>query len=137
MWRTRSDPSAADVEDFIGVAVADIVGRRQAQPARVVAGADDVTGRGRELIGEHGFAARPPLGVGVGERGQSGGTGADVEFVDDGVGGGEQQGVAAGVLVGQPCLERHVGGGLVGADMHAAVVDVEADARRVAGPQSQ
>ena len=89
------------------------------------------------MIGEHGFAARAPLGVGLGERGQPGGTGADVEFVDDGVGGGEQQGVAARALIGQPCLKRHVGGGLVGTDMHAAVVDVEADARRVPGPQSQ
>jgi len=71
------------------------------------------------------------------ERGQPGRTGADVEFVHDGVGGGEQQGVAAGALIGQPCLERHVGGGLVSTDMHAAAVDVEADARRVPGPQSK
>jgi len=43
-------PLDTHFEDLIGVAVADIVGRRQAQPASVVAGADDVTGRGRKLI---------------------------------------------------------------------------------------
>ena len=74
-------------------------------------------------------------GVGVG--GQAVGAGAGVELVDDVVGRGEQDGVPAGGQVGPPRLVGHVGGGLVGADVDAVVVDVEADAGRVGVVQRQ
>ena len=67
----------------------------------------------------------------VGVGGQSVGAGAGVECVDDVVGRREQDGVRAGGQVGPPRLVGHVGGGLVGADVDAVVVDVEADAGRV------
>src|SRR6202011_512638 len=59
------------------------------------------------------------------------------EHVDGVVGGGQQQGIAAGVEVGGPGVIGHVGGRGVGADVDAVVVDVVADAGGVQGAQCQ
>ena len=69
--------------------------------------------------------AGPP----VGETVQAG---AFVEFGDLFVGGRQQDGVPPGCDVGGPGGIGHVGGVLVGADVHALVVDVERDAGGIA-----
>jgi hypothetical protein len=89
------------------------------------------------LVGEHGLATRPPVRVGRDVGGQTCGAGAGVEVVDDRVGGSQEQAVAPGVVVGQPRRKRGVRGGLVGADVNAPGVDVEADPGRVAAAQRQ
>ena len=69
--------------------------------------------------------------------GEAVGAGAGVEVVDDVVGGGEQEAVARRRPVGPPRSVGHVGGGFVGADVDAVVVDVEADAGGVGVVQRQ
>ena len=63
--------------------------------------------------------------------------GAFVELGDQVVGGGQQDGVAAGGAVGGPRCVGHVGGGGIGADMDTVVVDVEADSGGVTGADGQ
>src|SRR5213079_1710664 len=99
------------------------------QPARVAPGAHHVPGGGGELVGQDRL---PPDVHAVAFGGQAVAAGAGVEGIDGVVGRSEQQTVAAGLKVGAPGGVGHVGGGFVGADMDAVVVDVVADAAGVA-----
>ena len=131
-------PVWGDVDDGEGVAVADVIGARQGQLAVVAAGADDIPDAGGQAIRQHGLAARRRVRVCLVERrGQPCGACPDVEFVDDRVGGSQQQAVAAGVLVGLPGGEGGVGGGLFGADVDAAGIEVEADPGGVPAAQRE
>src|SRR6476659_536286 len=122
-----------DFGDGVAVAVADEVGAPDRDPARVFSGADGVPDTGGQLVGQHHCAGARGVGVG----GEAVDAGAGVERADDVGGGGQQYGVCAGGQVGSPRVVGHVGGGVVGADMDAVVVDVEADAGRVGVVQRQ
>ena len=137
MWRHPQRAVLADLEDLERVAVADVVGGAQPQPARVFSGADDVAGGCGELIGQDGFAAGRQFGSSWARAARRAAAGAGVEVVDDGVGGGQQQGFAARRGCRPASVEGHVCGGFVGADVDAAVVDVVADAGGVTRPQGQ
>ena len=89
------------------------------------------------MVGEHGFAARPPVGVGWASAASRAVRARTLSSSTMALVGASSRVSRPASLVGQPRLERHVGGGFVGADVHAAVVDVEADARRVPGTQRQ
>lgn len=97
---------AGDIEDVEGVAVADVVSARQGQPAGVVAGTDDVSDAGAELIGEHDFTTWPPVRVSLDEGGQTGSAGAGLEVVDDRVGGPQQQQAVAPRRCGRPATPK-------------------------------
>ena len=116
-----------DLGDGVAVAVAHEIVAPDANPTSVLPGANGVSDAGVQLVGQHHRGRQRGLGVG----GQPVVTGAGVERVDDVVGGGEQDAVGTGREVGAPRLIGHVCGGLVGADVHAVLIDVEADARRI------
>ena len=99
----------------------------EAQPAGVFAGGYPVAGRGGQPVAE-GDGGRGGATT-VGETVQAG---PFVELGDLFVGGCKQDGVAPGCDVGGPGGIGHVGGVLVGADMHTPVVDVVGDAGGVA-----
>lgn len=60
-----------------------------------------------------------------------------VELGDQIIGGGEQDGVTPGGAVGGPRGVGQVGGGGIGADVDAVVVDVEADSGGISGAHRQ
>ena len=119
-----------DAGDGPAVAVADPVGARGAQPTVVQAGDDHVADRGVAAVGEGdgagGLDAVAEVGLGAG-----------VEFGDQVAGGGDHEGVRAGVAGGEPGVEDLVGAGAEVADVDAVVVEVEAERFGVAGAQRE
>ena len=114
------------------VAVGDEVGGRQRKATVVAAGDDHVTLADCRAVGER----DPALGRYCGS-GQPCGLGAEVQLPDLGVGGCDQQRVQPRCAVGGPRGERLVGGRGGVADMDPAVVEVVAEAGRVAAAQGQ
>lgn len=123
-------PVGRDAGDGPAVAVADPVSARGAQPAVVQAGDDDVADRGIAAVGERHGARGVNAVVEVG-------LGAGVEFGDQRSGGGDHEGVGAGVAGGEPGVEDLVGAGAEVADVDAVVVEVEAERFGVAGAERE
>ncbi|ETA89980.1 hypothetical protein O984_24665 [Mycobacterium avium 05-4293] len=101
------------------------------------AGGDPVAGRGGQAVGQGDGGRRVCAAGGGGGGGEPVEAGAFVELGDQIVGGGQQDGVTTGGAVGGPRGVGHVGGGGVGADMDAVMVDVEADSGGVSGADGQ
>ena len=114
----------ADVGDGPAVAVLDPVGGGEAESAVVAAGDDHVSDAG-------------PVSVGQGHLGCRSGVietmrpGTAVEFGDQVPGGGDHDRVEPGRSVGNPSVERILGGGGDVADMNTAVIKVEVECPEV------
>ena len=106
----------------------------QAQPAGVASGGDPVAGGGGQTVAEGDGGGAAGARNGGGQPVQSG---ALVEFGDEVVGGCQQDGVAACGHIVCPGVVGHVGGDVVGADMHPVVVEVERQTGRVAVAQCE
>ncbi len=121
----REVTAPADAGDGPPVAVLHPVGGGEAEAAVVAAGDDHISDTGLVPVGQTHLGCR--LGVIKTMR-----PGTAVELGDQVPGGGEHDCVEPGRPVGNPSVERILGGGGYVADMNTAVIKVEVECLWVA-----
>ncbi|SHS80945.1 Uncharacterised protein [Mycobacteroides abscessus subsp. abscessus] len=118
--------------DGPAVPVAHVIGARDCQSAIVFPGEYDIADVCAGSIAQAAGAPGPASGAG-----DAVGLGALIEFGDGRRGGRQHDAVDALVDVGAPRGVGHVGGGRIGADVHALVVQIEAQGCRIGLAQCQ
>ncbi|SIC59218.1 Uncharacterised protein [Mycobacteroides abscessus subsp. abscessus] len=120
------------VADGPAVPVAHVIGARDCQASIVFSGEHDIADVGAGSIAQAAGAAAAAPGAG-----DAVGLGALIEFGDGRGGGRQHDAVDALIDVGAPRGVGHVGGGRIGADVYALVVEIEAQGCRIGLAQRQ